>query len=81
MKAYVIERYGNHPLKLIEVPKPKVGEHDVLAEIHAASLNPIDFKLRDGKGKLLLNIDSLIRNANFFKSMFRKEHDPGVFFL
>lgn len=54
MKAYAIERYGNHPLKLIEVPVPEVGEHDVLAEIYAASVNPVDFKIRDGKVKILL---------------------------
>ncbi len=66
MKAYVIERYGNHPLKLIEVPKPMVGEHDVLAEIHAASLNPIDFKLRDGKVKFLLKYNMPLIMGNDF---------------
>jgi alcohol dehydrogenase len=54
MKAYVIERYGKVPLKLAEMPVPDIGEHDILAKIHAASVNPIDFKIRDGKTKILL---------------------------
>ena len=28
---------------------PKIGEHDVLIAVHAASLNPIDFKFREHK--------------------------------
>lgn len=54
MKAYVIERYGKFPLKLAEMPVPDIGEHDILAKIHAASVNPVDFKIRDGKTKILL---------------------------
>lgn len=56
MKAIVIENYGkNAPLVLTEQPMPSVGEHDVLVEIHAASLNPIDFKIKEGKVKFLLS--------------------------
>jgi NADPH:quinone reductase-like Zn-dependent oxidoreductase len=54
MKAMIIETYGKVPLRLADMPLPEIGEHDVLAEIHAASINPIDFKIRDGKVKLLL---------------------------
>lgn len=43
----------NAPLVLTEQPMPSVGEHDVLVEIHAASLNPIDFKIKEGKVKFL----------------------------
>ncbi|PCH94474.1 MAG: NADPH:quinone reductase [Gammaproteobacteria bacterium] len=57
MKAFAIEKYGNHPLKLMNFPIPTVGEHDLLVEIYAASVNPIDFKLRDGKVKILLRYD------------------------
>ncbi|MDN4091860.1 NADP-dependent oxidoreductase [Brevibacillus agri] len=56
MKAIVIENYGkNAPLVLTEQPMPSIGEHDVLVEIHAASLNPIDFKIKEGKVKFLLS--------------------------
>jgi alcohol dehydrogenase len=54
MKAMVIERYGEAPMRLAEMPTPELGEYEVLAEIHAASINPVDFKIRDGKVKLLV---------------------------
>lgn len=56
MKAMTINKYGkNVPLVMTEQPMPSIGEHDVLVEIHAASLNPIDYKIKEGKMKLLLN--------------------------
>ncbi|MDN3015593.1 NADP-dependent oxidoreductase [Paenibacillus sp. BSR1-1] len=54
MKAMVIDRYGEVPMRLAEMPTPELGEYEVLAEIHAASINPVDFKIRDGKVKLLV---------------------------
>jgi alcohol dehydrogenase len=36
-----------------EMPDPKVGENDVLVEIHAAGVNPVDFKIRNGEFKLI----------------------------
>lgn len=51
-----IKQYGKTiPLELTDLPIPDMGEHDVLVEIHAASINPIDFKIRDGKVKMLLS--------------------------
>ncbi|MFB9278577.1 NADP-dependent oxidoreductase [Cohnella cellulosilytica] len=56
MKAATIKKYGkNVPLVVTKQPMPVVGEHDVLVEIRAASLNPIDFKIKEGKAKLLLS--------------------------
>lgn len=56
MKAMIIEKYGKQvPFAIAEQPMPTIGEHDVLVEIHAASLNPIDFKIKEGKMKFLLN--------------------------
>jgi alcohol dehydrogenase len=56
MKAMTIKQYGKTiPLELTDLPIPDMGEQDVLVEIHAASINPIDFKIRDGKVKMLLN--------------------------
>lgn len=55
MKAMIIEKYGkNTPIIMSELPMPDIGEHDVLVEVHAASLNPIDFKIKEGKMKFLL---------------------------
>jgi NADPH:quinone reductase-like Zn-dependent oxidoreductase len=55
MKAFVIDRYGKQePLQLAEVPEPKLGEQDVLVQIHAASINPLDLKIRSGALKRIL---------------------------
>jgi NADPH:quinone reductase-like Zn-dependent oxidoreductase len=55
MKAFVIDRYGTKDgLQLREVPEPEVGSHDVLVEMRAASVNPLDAKIRDGEFKLIL---------------------------
>jgi alcohol dehydrogenase len=55
MKAFVVERYGNNDgVRLVDVPEPAPGAGEVLVRIHAASINPIDFKTREGKVKAIL---------------------------
>lgn len=55
MKAFAIERYGKKETgRILEMPVPEVGMQDVLVQIHAASLNPLDSKIRNGELKLLL---------------------------
>ena len=67
MKAMVIDRYGkNVPLRQAEAAIPKVGEKDILVEIFAASINPIDFKIRDGKVKMLLTYEMPLILGNDF---------------
>jgi NADPH:quinone reductase-like Zn-dependent oxidoreductase len=54
MKAFRIHRYGGPDVaKLEDVLAPTVHDKDVLIDVRAASLNPIDFKLRDGKVKFV----------------------------
>jgi NADPH:quinone reductase-like Zn-dependent oxidoreductase len=49
MKAIQIKEYGGPDvLALREVPDPKAGDGQVVAAIHAASVNPIDWKTRAG---------------------------------
>ncbi len=49
MKALVIHRYGGPDVMTIEDrPAPAVGPRDVLIAVRAASLNPLDFKIRQG---------------------------------
>lgn len=55
MKAYTQNRYSKEDkLKLTDVPQPQVNENDVCIEIHAASVNQLDAKLKSGEFKLLL---------------------------
>lgn len=55
MKAFVIERYSKQePVRLVDVPEPTLGEQDVLVQIHAASINPLDLKIRSGALKRIL---------------------------
>lgn len=55
MKAYIVDAYKkNAPLRLGEMPEPKVGRNDVLVKVHAVSLNLIDAKVRDGEFKPIL---------------------------
>jgi NADPH:quinone reductase-like Zn-dependent oxidoreductase len=57
MTALVARRYGGPDvLAVVERPEPEVGPRDVLIAVKAASLNPLDFKIRDGKVKLVLRL-------------------------
>ncbi|UGB28759.1 NADP-dependent oxidoreductase [Metabacillus sp. B2-18] len=72
MKAMVIDRYGKVPMRLAELTIPEIGEYEVLAEIHAASINPIDFKIRDGKVKLLVKYKMPLTLGNDFSGVVAK---------
>jgi len=50
MRAFLLNGYGaiDDHVKLADVADPAPGAADVLIEIHAASLNPIDFKIARG---------------------------------
>jgi NADPH:quinone reductase-like Zn-dependent oxidoreductase len=55
MKAFIVKRYGKkEKLHLTEVGDPVIKENDVLVQIHAAGINLLDSKLRDGEFKLIL---------------------------
>jgi len=55
VKAFIVDRYGSADrMQLGEVPQPQLRDDDVLIEIHAAGVNPLDSKIRDGEFKLLL---------------------------
>jgi NADPH:quinone reductase-like Zn-dependent oxidoreductase len=55
MKAFVVERYGSEAgARMREVPEPEVGDHEVLVQVRAASVNPLDVKIRDDEFKRIL---------------------------
>jgi NADPH:quinone reductase-like Zn-dependent oxidoreductase len=54
MKAYFIDRYGKQNGRLGDVSETVPGAHDVLIEVHAASVNVLDSKIRSGEFKLIL---------------------------
>ena len=55
MKAFAVSRYGkDNSVQAVEVPLPELHEGDVLVQVHAASINPLDLKIRNGELKPLL---------------------------
>ena len=55
MKAFTVDRYGKKStLTLADVPMPELRDDEVLVEVHAAGVNLLDAKLRNGEFKLIL---------------------------
>ena len=55
MKAFILDRYKKKgALRFGDMPEPQLRDGDVLVEIHAAGLNQLDAKIRDGEFKIIL---------------------------
>ena len=55
MKAFIVERYGKkRALRLADMPDPVLRDDEVLVQVHAAGVNLLDSKIRDGEFKLIL---------------------------
>ncbi len=55
MKAFVLERYGKKSvLQLTDRPMPELRDDEVLVQVHAAGVNLVDAKVRNGEFKLIL---------------------------
>lgn len=55
MKAYTINKYGKtEKLQVTELDVPPIADHQVLVEIHAASINQLDVKIKKGEFKLFM---------------------------
>ena len=54
MKAFIVTHYGPDGLTAADVAEPTVGPRDVLVEVRAASVNPLDTMIRNGEFKQLI---------------------------
>jgi NADPH:quinone reductase-like Zn-dependent oxidoreductase len=54
VKAFIVTHYGPDGLEPAHVPAPTPGPHDVLVDIRAASINPLDLMVRNGEFKQLI---------------------------
>lgn len=58
MKALVLERYAkSNQLRLTEVPRPRIKPDEILVQVHAAGLNPIDTMIPKGTFKPILKFE------------------------
>jgi len=57
MQAVVARHYGGpDALAMVDRPVPEPGPRDVRIAVKAAGLNPLDFKIRQGKTRLVLDV-------------------------
>jgi NADPH:quinone reductase-like Zn-dependent oxidoreductase len=55
MKAVRVHEYGGpEVLKYEDAPRPQAGPGEVLIRVHAASVNPVDWKVRNGELRQML---------------------------
>jgi alcohol dehydrogenase len=55
MRAFILDRYGSADrVRAGEMPDPEPQEDEVLVQIHAAGVNPVDSKIRNGEFKSFL---------------------------
>jgi len=80
MRAMTVSEFGGpEVLKPQDLPAPTPGEHDLLIEVHACGLNPIDFKVRRGaltKGRELpiilgFDVSGVVRDLGKSATHFR----------
>lgn len=49
MKALILKRYGkSDQLAFADIPRPTIKPNEILVQVHAVGLNPIDYKIPTG---------------------------------
>jgi NADPH:quinone reductase-like Zn-dependent oxidoreductase len=57
MKAARIEQYGGpEVLKIVDVPAPRPKDDEVVVQVKATSVNPVDWLVRDGKATSFVKV-------------------------
>ena len=80
MKAFIVDRYGRKGGgRLGDIPEPELRDDDVLVRVHAAGVNPLDFKIRSGgsecrfagrpESKTLGKLRRLVAQDQFFRKI------------
>ncbi len=69
MRAMVVHQYGDYPVQETRMPLPNMNPNEVRVQIKAASVNPIDFKIRDGGLKILLKYEFPLILGNDFSGV------------
>ncbi len=79
MKAFLLRRYGGpDAVELADVPDPgAAGPGEIVVDVRAASVNPVDFKIREGALKPLLKLKLPIVLGNDLAGVVR-EVGPDV---
>src|SRR5438445_11989894 len=55
MRTFILDRYrSTDALRAGDMPEPEVREDDVLVQVHAAGVNVLDSKIRNGEFKSIL---------------------------
>ncbi|WP_026450191.1 NADP-dependent oxidoreductase [Aequorivita capsosiphonis] len=85
MKAIQIDEYGDeNVLNYTDVERPEPKADEILVKVKAAAVNPVDWKIRDGKGKdfgmklpLILGADfaGTVEEAGSAIEKFKKEDE------
>ena len=58
MKAVVLQRYGkSNQLRFADVPRPSIKPDEILVQVHAVGLNPIDTMIPKGSFKPILKFE------------------------
>lgn len=67
MKAVIIAKYGGDDVVEIQnINPPQINNYEVLVEVYSACINPLDFKVKNGSMKPLLNYEfPLILGTDF----------------